>query len=268
MSITGTDREQVLGEPHRSDREPDGRGSSRNAAKLPVILVLHQLDSSPGHIGQWLQRAGHPLDIRRPRFGDPLPETLEQHAGAVIFGGPMSANDPDDFIRRETDWIGVALREEKPFLGVCLGAQMMARLLSARVFTCPESTVEIGYHPLRPTTHGRAICDWPERVYQWHGEGFDLPAGARLLAETDGSFPSQAYAYGPSAIGIQFHPEITHAMVARWSTGDHPRFKARGAQPRHGQMADHVAYGPRVRAWLDALMSKWVANELETAGGG
>ncbi|MFZ2159594.1 MAG: glutamine amidotransferase, partial [Bradyrhizobium sp.] len=73
----------------------------------PVLIVLHQESSTPGRVGNALRALGHGLDIRRPRFGDSLPETLEDHAGAVIFGGPMSANDPDDFVRREIDWIAV-----------------------------------------------------------------------------------------------------------------------------------------------------------------
>jgi GMP synthase (glutamine-hydrolysing) len=67
---------------------------------LPVLIVLHQETSTPGRIGNALRALGHRLDIRRPRFGDPLPKTLDGHAGAVIFGGPMSANDPDDFVRQ------------------------------------------------------------------------------------------------------------------------------------------------------------------------
>ena len=66
---------------------------------LPVLIVLHQETSTPGRVGNALRALGHPLDIRRPRFGDPLPDTLDRHAGAVIFGGPMSANDPDPFVR-------------------------------------------------------------------------------------------------------------------------------------------------------------------------
>ena len=89
----------------------------------------------------------------------------------------MSANDEDDFIRRETDWIGVALKENKPYLGVCLGAQMLARHLGARVFLDPEQRVEIGYHAIEPNSEAKKLGDWPERVYQWHKEGFDLPAG-------------------------------------------------------------------------------------------
>jgi GMP synthase (glutamine-hydrolysing) len=106
------------------------------------------------------------LDVRRPRYGDPLPETLENHAGAVIFGGPMSANDSEDYVKIETEWIGVALLENKPFLGVCLGAQMMADYLGARVFEHPEKHVEIGYHRIRPASCARRFGAWPERVYQ------------------------------------------------------------------------------------------------------
>src|SRR6201999_2262698 len=70
---------------------------------LPVLIILHEELSTPGRVGNALRSLGHPLDIRRPRFGDPLPETLEGHAGAIIFGGPMSANDPDEYVRRESD---------------------------------------------------------------------------------------------------------------------------------------------------------------------
>src|SRR6266481_5329505 len=83
---------------------------------LPVLIVLHQETSTPGRVGNALRALGHGLDIRRPRFGDALPQTLEGHAGAVIFGGPMSANDSDDFVRREIDWIALPLREQRPLL--------------------------------------------------------------------------------------------------------------------------------------------------------
>ena len=72
--------------------------------KLPVCIVLHQERSDPGHVGQWSRRNGYALDVRKPRYGDPLPATLQHHCGAVMFGGPMSANDRDDFIYQET-WI-------------------------------------------------------------------------------------------------------------------------------------------------------------------
>ena len=81
--------------------------SSFSPALKPILIILHQETSSPGRVGRQLMQRGYPLVIRKPRFGDPLPETMDDHAGAVIFGGPMSANDPDDFIKDETDWISV-----------------------------------------------------------------------------------------------------------------------------------------------------------------
>ena len=91
-----------------------GRGDGQ-ADERPVLIVLHQEHSTPGpHRPTSAGARGYRLDIRRPRFGDPLPDTMAAHAGAVIFGGPMSANDGDDFIKREIDWIGVPLREERP----------------------------------------------------------------------------------------------------------------------------------------------------------
>src|SRR5579871_2651791 len=153
-------------------------------SSLPVLIVLHQQCSTPGRIGNALRALGYPLDIRRPRFGDTLPETLSAHAGAVIFGGPMSANDPDDYVRREIDWIAVPLREQRPLLGICLGAQMLAMHLGGRVAPHAGGRVEMGYYPIRPTAAGLKLCaHWPGEVYHWHREGFELPGGCELLAE-------------------------------------------------------------------------------------
>src|SRR6202048_1340115 len=120
--------------------------SPSTESRLPVLVVLHQERSTPGGGGNGLRALGHTLDIRRPRFGDLLPETLDLHAGAVIFGGPMSANDPDEYVRREIDWIEGPLREQRPFLGICLGAQMLAKQLGAPVAPHPQGLAQIGYY--------------------------------------------------------------------------------------------------------------------------
>jgi GMP synthase (glutamine-hydrolysing) len=214
MSLRSNSGQNVLPFPGRS------ASAAFNPAPLrPVLIVLHQETSTPGRVGNALRALGYPLDIRRPRFGDPLPETLELHAGAVIFGGPMSANDPDDYVRREIDWIEIPLREQRPFLGICLGAQMLAKQLGAAVAPHHEGRVEVGYYPIRPTAAGHALCpDWPERVYHWHGEGFQLPGGAELLAEGD-DFPVQAF-QSCHAFGFQFHPDDASL--------DHARMRAHG----------------------------------------
>ncbi len=145
---------------------------------------------------------GFRLDIRRPPLGHPLPDTLEDHAGAVMFGGPMSANDSEEYVKREIDWLAVPLREEKPFFGICLGAQKLVRHLGGKVTFHPEGQVEIGYYPMQTTPAGQELMEWPPMVYQWHREGFDLPVGAELLAKGE-VFQNQAFRYGKNAYAVQ-----------------------------------------------------------------
>jgi GMP synthase (glutamine-hydrolysing) len=233
--------------------------SPSSASRLPVLIVLHQETSRPGRVGNALHALGHTLDIRRPRFGDSLPETLDEHAGAVIFGGPMSANDSDEYLRQEIDWIDVPLREQRPFLGICLGAQMLAKQLGAKVAPHPEGRTEIGYYPIRPTAAGHALCpNWPDRVYHWHREGFALAHGTELLAEGD-DFPVQAFQTG-HAFGFQFHPDVTYAMMHCWTTRGHDRMDAPGARARHQHFLDRAVHDFTERVWLKNFIDGWLAR--------
>jgi GMP synthase (glutamine-hydrolysing) len=232
-----------------------------------MLIVLHQEHSTPGRVGHALQKLGYPLDIRRPRFDDPLPETMEHHAGAVVFGGPQSANDEDAFIQREIDWMNVPFADQKPLLGICLGAQMMARALGARVFCHVDQRAQVGYYPIVPTGEGLKVQNpWPDHVYQWHREGFDLPPGAVSLAEGDEHFPVQAFRYGPAAFAIQFHPEVTHLMMCRWTIRGQARFELPGAKGRSEHFADRPVYDYAVRTWLAGFLDHWVACGSSDAG--
>jgi len=237
--------------------DEENTGGARRLRR--VLLIFHRAQSEAGAVGQWLTKNGYVSDMRCPGAGDPLPPTLADHAGAIIFGGPMSANDPDDFIRREIDWLAVPLRESKPFLGICLGAQMLAKHLGAPVDEHPESVVEIGYYPLVPE-RGADAMDWPQQVYQWHREGFALPAGASRLA-TGSAFENQAIRYGDNAYGVQFHPEMTLAMIHRWTIRAAHWLSAPGARPPSEHIRAHNVHGPSSRAWLDRFMRRWLASE-------
>jgi GMP synthase (glutamine-hydrolysing) len=206
-----------------------------------------------------LRARGLHLDIRRPALGDDLPTTLEQHVGAVIFGGPMSANDDLDYVRREIDWIDVPLRENKPFLGICLGAQMLARNIGGVVKRHPEGRVEVGYYPIRPTEAGAKLMRWPERVYQWHNEGFHVDRCGTLLAE-GADFPNQAFVYGDKAFGIQFHPEVTLAMMHRWTVKGCARCDLPGARPPVEHIEGRTLYDGPVRDWLERFMDMWLQH--------
>lgn len=221
-----------------------------------ILAVLHQEHSTPGRLAHRLIERGFSIDARRPRFGDLLPETLEEHDGVIIFGGPMSANDDDPYVRQEIEWTSVALEERKPFLGICLGAQVLARNLGAKVDFHPEGLVEVGYYPLRATPEGAKLFDWPDYIYQWHREGFELPSGAVRLAESD-TFPNQAFLYGPAAFGIQFHCEVTHHMMCRWTTRGHERLGLPNARPREEHFDGRMIHDGKTRRWLDQFLDYW-----------
>lgn len=239
-----------------------GPGSTDRSGAKPgkVVIVLHRLPGSAGAIGQWLVGQGYELDIRRPKFGDVLPANLEDYQGAIIFGGPNSANDEDDFIRAETDWIGSVLKANMPYLGVCLGGQMLASFLGCGITRHPEGFVERGYYPITGTADGASLCGaWPSHVYQWHQEGFDIPKSATALAVSDGIFPNQAFISGASAIGLQFHPEITYTLINRWTKRPEPLL-APGACDRPTHFSQHLLYSPEVRAWLDRFLRGWLGG--------
>ena len=225
--------------------------------KPKILCVLHQESSSCGRVGMRLAEMGYAIDIVRPPLGGQLPETLENHAGAVIFGGPMSANDSDEYVRREIDWISVPLSENKPFLGICLGAQMMVKQLGGTVSANEREFAEIGYYPLEATDHGRTLMDWPGMIYQWHREGFSLPASTTLLA-TSQEYENQAIRHGENAYGIQFHAELTTAMVHRWTTRGSHRFVLNGAQTRREHLDGRLLYDAPVRKWLHDFLDLWV----------
>jgi GMP synthase (glutamine-hydrolysing) len=238
--------------------------SAKAGSLKPVLIILHQEHSTPGRVGRLIAERGHGLDIRRPRFGDPLPETMEEHAGAVIFGGPMSANDPDDFIKAEIDWLGVVLKERAPYLGLCLGAQMLAKQMGARVYEHPEGRAEIGYYRLTATDAGEeaareAGSPWPAHVYQWHREGFDCPAGADLLATGD-DFPVQAIGVDGHAFGLQFHPEVTPAMMHRWTVRACHRLEMPGARPREEHFEGWHRHDGEVAQWLGSFLDRWLRS--------
>jgi len=247
----------------------NGEANTAERKQLPKVLaILHQAHSTPGRIGCYLHAAGVQLDIRRPSLDEPLPATLNQHDGVIVFGGPMCANDECEWINREISWLETPLRENKPVLGICLGAQMLARTLGAKVFSHPDRRGELGYFPIKPEAEADALCaaPFPRHVYQWHFDGFELPDGAELLASGGADFPAQAYRYGESAVGLQFHPEVTYQMMCRWTAKGHERLTLPGAQPRQLHLDGWLRHDAPVAKWSRAFLRQWLAGSLSPAG--
>jgi GMP synthase-like glutamine amidotransferase len=185
-----------------------------------ILLIQHAEPETAGLFGAAMREAGASLRLVRTHAGDDVPRAPDDFGGIVVMGGPMGVGDAARLphIDREIALLRRALRRELPVLGVCLGSQILAAAAGSRVF--PGRSKEIGWHPIHLTEEGRrdpllgALPD-PSAVFHWHGDTFDLPPGATLLASSD-AYPHQAFRIGSSAYGLQFHLEVTAGMVEKF----------------------------------------------------
>jgi GMP synthase-like glutamine amidotransferase len=182
------------------------------------LIVQHVPAEPPWAIGAALRRAGMEADVRRTFAGDALPPDTSGHRGLVVMGGPMSACSDDGFATRQAEiaLLGDALGRDLPTLGVCLGAQLLAVAAGARAYPGADGP-EVGWSTveLSEAVAGDALfAGVPPRlpVLHWHGDTFDLPRCAVLLARST-RYPNQAFRVGEAAWGLQFHLEVTAAAV-------------------------------------------------------
>lgn len=227
-----------------------------------IAIVVHQEHSRPGRVGALLQRRGFELQRLCPNLGCELPEDMTDYAGVVIFGGPMSANDCGTLagIKCELEWIPRVIEAGVPYLGLCLGAQLLTRALGGRVGPHPEGRIEAGYVRIEPTSAGRAWFKGPMQVYQFHREGMHLPDCCELLA-TGQTFANQAFRYGDNAFGFQFHPEVTLEMKQIWTQKAAHRLVMPGAQQRGVHLSMHALYDPPLGRWIDGFLDRWLATD-------
>lgn len=226
----------------------------------PRVLMLRHMKRMQGdRVSKALTARGFELDYRCPAEGEALPMPDEGHVLTVVYGGVQSAND-DGYIRAEIDWIRNWVESERSYLGLCLGGQLLARAFGAKVSSHPEGRHEIGFVRIRPA----GVPDFlpsPLYVYQWHKEGFELPAEATLLAHGE-VFPNQAFCCGESAFAIQFHPEVTPAIMLEWMEHSEASLAAPGASPRQAQIEDAKRHNGAVDAWLDGFLDRCLLPTL------
>ena len=224
--------------------------------KKTALIVVHQKRSSTGDVGLKLRNRGYKLDIRRPVLGEKLPDTMNEHDMAVIYGGPPSANDDTDYIKYEINWISNVLRDDKPFLGICLGAQMLAKNLGGEIKRSDDRSIEVGFYDLKPTGCGHQIFKHQKTFFQWHREGFRTPTDCEVLAEGE-MFRENAFRYG-KAYGIQFHPEVNFKMHSMWLHYAGYMTKERGAQERYHQMNLRQKHAKKISMWLDTFIDNYL----------
>jgi len=204
--------------------------------------------------------AGYGIEtIRAPTYRGAGP-TLERGDLLVVLGGPVGANEESDFpfLSVEIDCIRRALDADARVLGICLGAQLLARALGAAVR--PARVKEIGYAPLTLTDAGhasplRALDGVP--VLHWHGDTFDIPDGGRLLASTQ-DCQNQAFAVGEQALGLQFHAEADSDDIGRWIVGHIVELRAAGVDLSRLR-ADAARHGTSLIRAARELLGDWLA---------
>jgi GMP synthase (glutamine-hydrolysing) len=216
----------------------------------PVLILQHLSADGPGYLGQWLQAQGVPTVVCNSEAGHPLPTRLTPFSALAILGGEMSANDDLAPLRQAEALFLQALSQGTPTLGHCLGGQLMARALGARVSASPAP--EIGWQPVQikdsPTAQQWFGEPRTEALYQWHYEAFEVPPGAELLASSP-ACPHQAFAIGPH-LAMQFHIEVDPTKVLRWSEDTGARYTA-------VQHHESVQTGPEMRGQAAA---RWRAH--------
>ncbi len=186
---------------------------------MRILVTQHHPEEGPGHLGQFLANQGAELAFAHAWDGQPVPTDPAGLAAIISMGGPMNVYEEAEhpWLKDENLLLQRACQAGLPVLGVCLGAQLIAKALGAAVTKAPLE--EIGWRKVSLTSDGQAdplFAGLGPRldVLQWHGDTFAIPEGGRLLAFGD-EVPHQAYVWG-QAYGLQFHVEATPAMVRAW----------------------------------------------------
>lgn len=185
-----------------------------------VLVVQHVQSEGLGLIAPLLRSKGLGHHVVRVYKGERIPERLAGYSALIVLGGPMGVYEDDvyPFIKAELRLLRSALAERRPVLGVCLGAQLLAKAAGAQVYK--GEAKEIGWFDVSLTAQGRGdklFLGLPDTftVFQWHGDTFTTPLGAANLAGSE-LFERQLIRVGVNAYGIQFHLEVTEPMIKDW----------------------------------------------------
>jgi GMP synthase (glutamine-hydrolysing) len=187
-----------------------------------IYVLQHHPAETLGTIADALEGAALAWQYVRIFEGQPVPASMKGAGGLVVMGGPMSVYQTEryPFLKDEMRLIQAAVEEKRPVLGVCLGGQIVAAALGAKVAKNPRGK-EIGWYPVRlapEAKEDRLFRDIAETImpFHWHGDHFELPAGAVSLSSSDNT-PCQAFRYGDNAYALQFHLEVTRDSIAGMS---------------------------------------------------
>ncbi len=189
-----------------------------------IMIIKHIENEGPGLIESIFIKKGWEMKTIELFRGETFPEGLDNTMAVISLGGPMCANNIEEFpfLQDEISFINRVLKEEMPFLGICLGAQLLAKTCGGRVFKA--SKPEVGWHSIEISEEGQKDILFQDisnnmGVFQWHQDTFTMPREGIHLARSS-ACKNQAFRVGNNAYGLQFHIEATEGMVNSWMTGN------------------------------------------------
>jgi GMP synthase (glutamine-hydrolysing) len=228
-----------------------------------IYVLQHHPVENLGTIADALEGNALAWQYVRVADGQPVPANMKGAGGLIVMGGPMGVNQRDRYpwLRDETRLIEDAMKLNLPVLGVCLGAQILAAALGAKVERNPNGK-EIGWHPIRlsdSAKEDRLVRDLPATMtpFHWHGDIFDLPLGAVSLASSDKT-PFQAFRMGDKAYGFQFHFEVTQDGVAAMADA-FAKELVRENIPADRIIAQAAEFLPPLETISNKVFSRWAS---------
>ena len=231
-----------------------------------ILVLQHDALEPLGTIGKALTAAGLTAHCVRVYEEEPVPPTLGTAQGLIILGGPQSVYEQSKypFLTKELRLIENALRQGKPILGVCLGGQLLAAALGASV--CPNTRQEIGWHPVTLKEASEADALWQGMPtdftgFHWHGDIFTLPTGAVGLASSTRTL-HQAFRYGTQAWGLQFHLEVTAAILRDWTVAYAKDLQKAGLTDK-AILPDLALHLPPMQCLAAEVFGRWAALAAE-----
>ena len=230
-----------------------------------AVILQHVAHEGAGRIIPILRDFGIPVQIRRLHQGDEVPTDLDELRLLIVLGGSMSVSDIGNsqypFLAQEVEVLKRLIATDRPVLGICLGAQMLARVLGARVFPGPK---ELGWAPLILTPEGETSVVAPvgpdsTSMLHWHGDTFDLPPKATLLASTE-QVAHQVFSWERFVLAFQCHPEVRHEDIESWLIGHASEIAAASGASVEQLRKDTQYYGPTLTACAKTVFTEWLES--------
>ena len=228
-----------------------------------LVLVRHSDEPADDRVFTYARINGLLPVEKFPFRGDVLGDPTKKTLGTVIYGGMFNAYEEDKhlFLHEENRWISACMNANLPVLGLCQGAQQIARILGAKVGPTQDSRHEFGYYEVSPTAEAGAFLTEPLHFTQAHFHTFEIPKGAVHLARSEG-FENQAFRYVENVYGLQYHPECTIEVFRRWQKNS-PAEGSLGAQSRDEQNRLMIMHDAAQATWFYNFMSNLFGSITE-----